>query len=110
MGTVMLDLGTGTGIIAISLLASLHNARAAAADISPGALETCKRNAQANGVSARLTCVQSNWFEIIDGHFDAIVSNPPYIPSYVIGSLSPEVREYDPSRALDGGAGANHAG
>jgi release factor glutamine methyltransferase len=100
----LLDLGTGTGIIAISLLAHLPISRAMATDISSGALETCERNAKANGVAGRLTCFQSDWFEAVEGRFDVIVSNPPYIPTKDIGSLSPDVREYDPARALDGGA------
>jgi release factor glutamine methyltransferase len=100
----LLDLGTGTGIIAISLLANLPNARAVATDISPGALETCGRNAEKNGVLPRLTGVQSNWFDAVDGRFDVIVSNPPYIPTAIVGGLSREVREFDPARALDGGA------
>ena len=100
----LLDLGTGTGIIAVSLLANLPNARAVATDISPGALVTCGKNAAANGVLSRLTLLQSNWFESAEGRFDAIVSNPPYIPTEVIRSLSREVREFDPARALDGGA------
>jgi release factor glutamine methyltransferase len=100
----LLDLGTGTGIIAISLLANLPNARAAAADISSGALETCGRNAAANGVSARLSGIQSDWFNAIEGMFDVIVSNPPYIPAAELSGLSPEVREFDPPLALDGGA------
>jgi release factor glutamine methyltransferase len=100
----LLDLGTGTGIIAVSLLAHLPNARAMATDISPGALETCGHNAEVNGVLSRLTCVQSNWFDAVEGRFDMIVSNPPYIPTGIIGTLSSEVREFDPARALDGGA------
>ena len=100
----LLDLGTGTGIIAISLLTHLPNGRAVATDISPGALEMCGRNAQTNGVHLRLTCLQSNWFEAVEGRFDVIVSNPPYIPTDVIGSLSRGVREFDPPHALDGGA------
>ena len=100
----LLDLGTGTGIIAVSLLANLPNARAVATDISAGALAMCARNAVANGVSARLTCVQSNWFESVEGRFDAIVSNPPYIPMAIISTLLREVREFDPVRALNGGA------
>lgn len=99
----LLDLGTGTGVIAISLLANLPNARAMATDISPGALEKCGHNAEVNGVLPRLTCVRSDWFNAVEGQFDAIVSNPPYIPSDVIGTLSREVREFDPTRALDGG-------
>ena len=100
----MLDLGTGTGIIAISLLANLPNARAVATDISSGVLETCERNAEANGVQKRLTCLQSNWFDSVEGRFDLIVSNPPYIPTKVISGLSREVRDFDPMRALDGGS------
>jgi release factor glutamine methyltransferase len=100
----LLDLGTGTGIIAISLLANLRNASALATDISPGALDMCNRNAAANGVLPRLTCLQSDWFGAVDGKFDLIASNPPYIPTEVIGGLSREVRDFDPARALDGGA------
>jgi release factor glutamine methyltransferase len=100
----LLDLGTGTGIIAISLLANLPSARAVATDISAGALESCAKNADANGVLARLTRIQSNWFKAIESSFDVIVSNPPYIPAAELSGLSPEVREYDPPLALDGGA------
>jgi release factor glutamine methyltransferase len=100
----LLDLGTGTGIIAVSLLANLPNARATATDISAGALETCGRNAETNDVFSRLTLVQCDWFEAVTGRFDIIVSNPPYVPTEVINSLSREVREFDPARALDGGA------
>jgi release factor glutamine methyltransferase len=100
----LLDLGTGTGIIVISLLAHLPNSRAVATDISSGALETCGRNAAANGCLQRLARVQSSWFHSVEGRFDAIVSNPPYIPTEFISSLSREVREFDPVRALDGGA------
>ncbi len=99
----LLDLGTGTGIIAISLLAHLPNSQAIATDISSGALEMCGRNAQVNGVLQRLKCVQSNWLEAVEGRFDVIVSNPPYIPTGIISSLSREVREFDPALALDGG-------
>lgn len=100
----LLDLGTGTGIIAISLLANLPGARAVATDISSGALETCGKNAAANGVHSRLTCFQSNWFESVEGEFDVIVSNPPYISTHIISGLSREVRGFDPIVALDGDA------
>jgi release factor glutamine methyltransferase len=100
----LLDLGTGTGIIVISLLFNLPNARGVATDISPGALEMCGRNADANGVLSRLSLVQTNWFDAMEGRFDVIVSNPPYIPTKVIGGLSREVRQFDPAQALDGGA------
>ena len=100
----VLDLGTGSGIIAISLLAHLPNAAATATDISSGALAACQRNAKANGIADRLTIVQSDWFEKVTGQFDLIVSNPPYIPSSDIFGLSRGVRDFDPLRALDGGA------
>jgi release factor glutamine methyltransferase len=100
----LLDVGTGTGAIAISLLANLPNARAVATDISFGALEMCGRNAEINGVLSRLTCVQSNWFDAVEGRFDVIASNPPYIPSEIISCLPREVQDFDPVRALDGGA------
>jgi release factor glutamine methyltransferase len=100
----LIDLGTGTGIIAISLLANLANAHAAAVDISPGALAACARNAAANGVGGRLECLESDWFGNVEGCFDVIVSNPPYIAAAELSGLSPEVRRYDPHLALDGGA------
>jgi release factor glutamine methyltransferase len=100
----LLDLGTGTGIIAISLLANLPNARAVATDISSGALEMCGRNADANGVLPRITCLRSDWFDAVAGAFDVIVSNPPYISTQELDGLSREVVMFDPKRALDGGA------
>jgi release factor glutamine methyltransferase len=100
----ILDLGTGTGILAISLLSRLSKAKAVAVDISQDALSTAQRNAENNGVAARFQSVQSNWFENVRGRFDLIISNPPYIPSADISGLSREVCEYDPVLALDGGA------
>ena len=99
----ILDLGTGTGIIAISLLARLRQASAVAVDISVDALATTLKNAESNHVASRLICTQSNWFDFIEGRFDLIVSNPPYIPSADISDLSEEVRNHDPLVALDGG-------
>jgi release factor glutamine methyltransferase len=100
----ILDLGTGTGILAISLLSRLPNATALAVDISQDALSTAQRNAEDNGVAARCQTIQSNWFENVQGKFDLIISNPPYIPTALISELSREVRDYDPLAALDGGA------
>jgi release factor glutamine methyltransferase len=77
---------------------------ATATDISAGALATAAANAVTNGLSERVTFVQSDWFAAIRGKFHAIVSNPPYIQSSAIAGLQPEVRLYDPHRALDGGA------
>ena len=99
----ILDLGTGSGAIAVTLLAELPGATAVASDLSAAALAVAKGNAEALGVAGRASFVQANWFEGIGGKFDLIVSNPPYIPLGDIAGLAPDVREFDPSRALDGG-------
>jgi release factor glutamine methyltransferase len=99
----ILDLGTGSGAIGVTLLAELPEATAVATDLSAAALAVAKGNAEALGVAGRASFVQANWFEGIGGKFDLIVSNPPYIPLGDIAGLAPDVREFDPSRALDGG-------
>lgn len=99
----ILDLGTGTGAIALALLAAVPRACAVGVDISEDALATAVRNARDLGLSERFTAVRSDWFEAISGQFDAIVSNPPYISSAEIETLQKEVRNFDPLRALDGG-------
>lgn len=100
----ILDLGTGTGAIALALLKELPSATALGTDIQPGALETATSNADLNGLGERFEAKLSNWFERIEGRFHAIVSNPPYIASNEIEMLPREVREHDPIEALDGGA------
>ncbi|WP_246710337.1 peptide chain release factor N(5)-glutamine methyltransferase [Martelella soudanensis] len=97
------DLGTGTGAIAITLLSQCREAEGVATDISEGALETARGNALINGVADRLRLRQGSWFDAITGRFDMIVSNPPYIVSDEIAALQPEVRDFDPRAALDGG-------
>ena len=99
----ILDLGTGSGAIAVTLLAELPGATAVVSDLSAEALAVAKGNAEALGVSGRASFVQANWFEGIGGRFDLIVSNPPYIPLSDIAGLAAGVREFDPQRALDGG-------
>ena len=99
----ILDLGTGSGAIAVTLLAELPGATAVATDLSAAALAVAKGNAEALGVAGRARFVQANWFKGISGKFDLIVSNPPYIPLGDIAGLAPDVREFDPARALDGG-------
>lgn len=99
----ILDLGTGTGAIALALLAAEPRAVATGTDISGDALATAAANAQALGLSGRFTALRSDWFSEIRGRYDAIVSNPPYIESGDIETLQPEVRDFDPRRALDGG-------
>ncbi len=100
----ILDIGTGTGAIALALLKEIPAARAVATDISPDALSTAHSNAVATGLDHRIEFVRSNWFAAIDGAFHLIVSNPPYIRSGDISGLAREVRDHDPLAALDGGA------
>jgi release factor glutamine methyltransferase len=100
----VLDLGTGTGAIALALLAEVPQATAVGVDISADALSTASRNARENGLSGRFQAVHSDWFENISGTFHAIVANPPYIPANELQTLQSEVRNFDPARALDGGA------
>lgn len=100
----LLDLGTGTGCIAIALLVNLPGATAVAVDISAPALDKARANGERNGVSGRLATHHGSWFEPVAGEtFDLIVSNPPYIASAVIETLDPGVRDHDPMAALDGG-------
>jgi release factor glutamine methyltransferase len=100
----ILDLGTGTGAIALALLAEVPQAAAVGVDISADALATAARNALENGLSGRFEPVRSDWFEKISGRFHVIVANPPYISSEELETLQGEVRNFDPARALDGGA------
>ncbi|CAN5401192.1 peptide chain release factor N(5)-glutamine methyltransferase [soil metagenome] len=99
----ILDLGTGTGAIVVTLLAERPQARGVASDISADALAVAKRNASWHGVASRLDFVLANWFAGLAGTFDLIVSNPPYIPTGEIAALGREVRDFDPGGALDGG-------
>lgn len=100
----ILDLGTGSGAIALALLKECPTARAVGTDISAGALTIAANNAYLNGVGERFEARESVWFEKIEEKpFDIIVSNPPYIPTKAVEALEPEVRKFDPARALDGG-------
>lgn len=99
----VLDLGTGTGAILLALLSECSDAFGTAVDLSADALETARRNADAHGLSQRVTTLQSDWFASVEGRFDIIVSNPPYITTAVVAGLAPEVRDFDPPAALDGG-------
>lgn len=99
----ILDLGTGTGCLLLSLLKALPAARGTGADISPAALSVAKENTLRLGLQARTTFVTSHWCGEVEGRFDVIVANPPYIPSRTIELLSPEVARFEPKLALDGG-------
>ena len=101
----ILDLGTGSGCIVVSLLKQLKSATAIATDISPDALEWAGKNATLHGVADRLQLLRGDLFAPLSAEecFDAIVSNPPYIDSREIDTLAPEVKNYEPRTALDGG-------
>ncbi len=99
----LLDLGTGSGAIALSLLAEWPDAVATATDISRAALDVAAGNARALGVADRLELVLSDWFAAITGRYALIVSNPPYIAQAELDSLAPEVRNHDPAHALSPG-------
>lgn len=100
----ILDLGVGSGCILLTLLAEWPEATGLGVDISQAALAVARDNAHRLGVEARVALARSNWFGNVQGSFDLIVSNPPYIPRAEIAELAPEVRLHEPSLALDGGA------
>ncbi len=96
----ILDLGTGSGCIILTLLSEFKNAIGVASDLSDKALAIAKQNASALGVLDRVKFIQSNWFENIEGKYDLIVSNPPYITAKTMGEIAPEVRDWEPRIAL----------
>jgi release factor glutamine methyltransferase len=99
----VLDIGTGSGCIAVALACRLPGASVTAVDISSAALVVARRNAERNGVVIEF--LLGSLLEPVAGrHFDLIISNPPYIPSSDIETLESEVRDFDPRAALDGGA------
>lgn len=100
----ILDIGTGSGCIPISLAKYINNALVHTVDISKAAIEVAKYNAEANGVLDGVKFYKGDIFEpFTDQIFDIIVSNPPYIPTEVIDTLEKNVKDYEPKSALDGG-------
>jgi release factor glutamine methyltransferase len=97
------DVCTGSGCIAVALARWLPLARVVAADQSAAALRVARRNAARHGVADRVSLVRADLLEGLDGPFDVIVSNPPYVPSAGVQAAQPEVRNYEPHAALDGG-------
>lgn len=100
----LLDLGTGTGCILLSLLSELPNAHGVGVDASEAALEVARHNARALGMDQRVSLVLGHWGREIDGLFNVIVSNPPYIPDQDIDALEAEVAAFEPRGALAGGS------
>jgi release factor glutamine methyltransferase len=102
----VLDIGTGSGCLAVTVAKHHKTAQVTAVDMSPEALAVASRNAAKHGVAERIRFVQSDLFAAVPAgeHFDFILSNPPYIPHDDIAKLPPGVRDFEPHRALDGGA------
>jgi release factor glutamine methyltransferase len=101
----VLDVGTGSGCLAIAIARAFTEARVVAVDVSPEALSLARENAVRHGLGDRISFLESNLFSVVPPTppFDLIVSNPPYIPDADIGALQPEVRDFEPRAALDGG-------
>jgi release factor glutamine methyltransferase len=100
-GSRILDICTGSGCILLSLLHFSNDCEGVGVDLSEDALEVAKANAERLGIDA--TFLHSDLCEKVEGQFDMVVSNPPYIASDVIPGLMPEVRDHEPRMALDGG-------
>ncbi|MGD9815674.1 MAG: peptide chain release factor N(5)-glutamine methyltransferase [Hyphomonadaceae bacterium] len=100
----VLDLGVGSGAILLAVLHERPLARGVGVDLSEAALVIAEANARALGKRDRLELRRGVWTEAVEGEFDVVVSNPPYIPTGDIDGLAPEVAHYEPRLALDGGA------
>lgn len=98
------EVGVGSGCISVSMLHSIKGATAVATDVSTPSLQVARRNAKKHGVDTRIDIIEADLFDSLDERFDVIVSNPPYVPESEIADLQPEVRDYEPRRALTGGA------
>jgi release factor glutamine methyltransferase len=104
----ILDIGTGSGALLLALLSELPHALGTGTDISAPALAIARANAERHGLASRCTFVNCDIAEGVNGPFDLIVCNPPYVAHGDIAALAPEVRDYDPAVALDGGADGLH--
>jgi release factor glutamine methyltransferase len=100
----ILDVGTGSGAIAIALAHELPGAQVEGVDISREALAVARQNAERNAVAERVTLRENDLRQLQGVDFDLVVSNPPYIPTADLGGLMPEVKQYEPLLALDGGS------
>ena len=100
---VIIDVGTGSGCIAIALALEIPGARVIATDVSGHALQVARRNASRHNVADRVTFVETSFLHGIEDVADIIVSNPPYVPSLSQPALIPEVRDYEPAVAVFAG-------
>ena len=100
----ILDLGTGSGCLLLSLLSELPDAWGVGVDLSAAALDVACGNARVLGLADRASWVHGNWSDAICGDFDVIVSNPPYVAQAELTRLAPEVAQFEPRLALDGGS------
>lgn len=99
----IVDLGTGTGCLLLAALSEFPTAFGIGVDRSPAAAALAARNASALGLAKRTALVCADWTSALDGRFDLILCNPPYIATSELAGLMPEVAEYEPPSALDGG-------
>jgi len=99
----ILDLGTGSGCLLLTLLTEYKNATGIGVDLSPQALNVAQQNAQSLKIHDRVALINARWADALHEKFDIIISNPPYIPSADIAALQDEVKIHDPLLALDGG-------
>jgi release factor glutamine methyltransferase len=100
----VLDLGTGSGCILVTLLAERHDATGVAVDLSEGACLQASANAVLHGVADRAEVLHSDWFASVDGRFDLIISNPPYLAQDEMCDVAPELALHEPEMALTDGA------
>lgn len=101
----LLDVGTGSGVLAVALAKELPDVHVTALDASPAALAVARLNSERHGVQDRVTCVPGDLLATLDPQrrFDIIVANPPYVPTTDWERLPPEIRDHEPRLALDGG-------
>jgi release factor glutamine methyltransferase len=100
----ILDIGTGTGCLLLAALTEFSNAFGIGTDISPAAAQLAQQNAQAFNLAHRANFLAANWAAPLQQKFDLILSNPPYIPTPDLATLMPDVQNFEPATALDGGA------
>lgn len=100
----VLDVGTGTGCLLVSLLQELPQAKGVGIDVSPAAISVARTNCNRLHVLDRVQLIVSDWFSKVEGRFDIVVANPPYIVDKDIKGLDPDVRDHEPKLALAGGS------